>query len=96
MGGHEQRHANNSELHGCMHPKTLAIAPEIRTAKFELSINMKTAQVLGLETCLEICLGSSKNRPTRSSSGFLLRCMSPLMMLWTAPPPARECHGCGG
>ena len=20
---------------------------------------------------------------------------SPLLMLWTAPPPARECHGCG-
>ncbi len=19
-----------------------------------------------------------------------------LLMLWTAPPPARECHGCGG
>jgi hypothetical protein len=19
----------------------------------------------------------------------------PLLMLWTAPPPARECHGCG-
>ena len=19
----------------------------------------------------------------------------PVMMLWTAPPPARECHGCG-
>ena len=25
----------------------------------------------------------------------LLRCMSPLVMLSTAPPPARECHGCG-
>src|ERR1700687_5588532 len=22
----------------------------------------------------------------------MLRCMSPLLMLWTAPPPARECH----
>src|SRR5207248_5191087 len=25
----------------------------------------------------------------------MLRCMSPLMMLWTAPPPARECQRCG-
>ena len=24
-----------------------------------------------------------------------LRCMRPLLMLWTAPPPARECHRCG-
>jgi transposase len=22
--------------------------------------------------------------------------IEPLLMLWTAPPPARECHGCGG
>ena len=21
--------------------------------------------------------------------------IDPLLMLWTAPPPARECHGCG-
>jgi hypothetical protein len=26
----------------------------------------------------------------------LLRCRSPFLMLWTAPPPAQECHGCGG
>src|SRR5215469_1034325 len=26
----------------------------------------------------------------------LLQCKCPLLMLWTAPPPARECHGCGG
>ena len=70
MSGHEQRHANNSELHGCMHPETLAIAPKVRTAEFELSINMKTVQVLGLETCLEICLGNSNNRLTRSSRLF--------------------------
>ena len=25
----------------------------------------------------------------------LLQRMSPVLMLWTAPPPARECHGCG-
>jgi len=23
---------------------------------------------------------------------LLLRCTSPQLMLWTAPPPARECH----
>jgi hypothetical protein len=23
---------------------------------------------------------------------FLLQCISPEVMLWTAPPPARECH----
>jgi hypothetical protein len=26
----------------------------------------------------------------------LLHCESPVLMLWTAPPPARECHGYGG
>jgi membrane-bound lytic murein transglycosylase A len=26
---------------------------------------------------------------------ILLQCVSPLLMLWTAPPPARECHRCG-
>ena len=25
----------------------------------------------------------------------LLRCMSLFLMLWTATPPARECHECG-
>ena len=25
----------------------------------------------------------------------LLHCICPLLMLWTAPPPARKCHGCG-
>src|SRR5262249_37178964 len=27
---------------------------------------------------------------------ILLQCMSPEVMLWTAPPPARECHRAGG
>jgi hypothetical protein len=25
----------------------------------------------------------------------LLRRICPLLMLWTAPPPALKCHGCG-
>ena len=41
-----------------------------------------------------------QSRPTsaRNSakpSGATLRCAPPALMLWTAPPPARECQGCG-
>ena len=32
---------------------------------------------------------------SRERDTFLLRCMSCLLMLWTAPPPARECQRCG-
>ena len=36
-------------------------------------------------------------RPRRRGDRIvLLRCMSPVLMLWTAPPRARECHGSGG
>src|SRR5262249_43084895 len=73
MSGDEQRHANDSELHRRMHPKTLAIAPKIRTAKFELSINMKTAQVLSLEAWRDFCLGRPKPGPPGSSGVFALR-----------------------
>jgi hypothetical protein len=27
------------------------------------------------------------------SLGGALHCMSPVLMLWTAPPPARKCQG---
>src|SRR6476659_3688876 len=42
----------------------------------------------------------STDKYTRLTEGkgrarCLLRCMSLMLMLWTAPPPARECHGCG-
>jgi hypothetical protein len=45
--------------------------------------------------------GKQTDRENLSTSGLpatplLLRCMSPFLMLWTAPPPARECHGSGG
>ena len=49
MSGYEQRHANNSELHCRTHPRTLAVAPIQEPTKFELSINMKAAKVLGLD-----------------------------------------------
>src|SRR6478672_6511055 len=29
------------------------------------------------------------------SGHWLVRCTCPLLMLWTAPPPARECHEYG-
>jgi hypothetical protein len=43
----------------------------------------------------------SPSRPTLVAEGQvtceLIVSVSPcpLLMLWTAPPPARECHGCG-
>jgi len=34
--------------------------------------------------------------PARERSNLpFLGCEGPLLMLWTAPPPARECHRCG-
>jgi hypothetical protein len=33
--------------------------------------------------------------PAGSNRSRLLRCMSRVMMLWTAPPPARECQRWG-
>ena len=35
-------------------------------------------------------------RPCAKGHDHLLQCGSPELMLWTAPPPARECHGYGG
>src|SRR6266540_1559125 len=33
---------------------------------------------------------------SRSNKGLpCCDCSRPLLMLWTAPPPARKCHGCG-
>jgi hypothetical protein len=43
-----------------------------------------------------ISYGPSKRRRGDRIETCLLQCMSPLLMLWTAPPPAREYHGCGG
>jgi hypothetical protein len=40
--------------------------------------------------------GGRQSRPHRRAGGILLHCMSPEVMLWTAPPPARECHESGG
>jgi len=36
-----------------------------------------------------------ETRVPTATDPFLLRCMSLFLMLWTAPPPARECQRCG-
>ena len=60
--------------------------------KYELVVNLKTAKGARPRSA-GIC---ARPRGRSDRIGFaLLRCMSLEMMLWTAPPPARECHGCG-
>ena len=52
--------------------------------KFELVINLKTAKALGLDRAADPA--RSRRRGDRIAS-CLLRCIWPLLMLWTAPPP---------
>jgi hypothetical protein len=50
----------------------------------------------GFHNCLVIITASLRSF-VESAVFFALmvQCMSPLLMLWTAPPPARECQRCG-
>jgi hypothetical protein len=52
-----------------------------------------------LEEVLVINLGDTKILGHPISQSIVVRADEvielPLVMLWTAPPPARECHGCG-
>src|SRR5262249_62369922 len=47
----------------------------------------------------QLVMASARRRSDRirhcTRALLLLRCIWPLLMLWTAPPPGRKCHGCG-
>jgi len=50
-----------------------------------------SADAFSNSTHLKECTSES----SLSSEAPLRQCMSPEIMLWTAPPPAHERHGCG-
>ena len=84
----------------------LADGREIRLAGIEPVVTEKARRTSALSAILagrDVTLRGEDDTPDRygrqpafvflASSGTLVQ--GQLLMLWTAPPPARECHGCG-
>ena len=58
-----------------------------------LRVQTTTLAIPPLPVAASVLIDKSTSK--RLGTQTVLQCMSPLMMLWTAPPPARQCQGCG-